>query len=225
MNYMHNIRLLEKEYARFFLITILSLLIYACFPSQEDSNEKFTTMPQSTRPSPPSTPILQQVSDFDEGVKDLPSGKYIFVEYSVVNDAEYITESGVYALCDDALYIDFPTYTYHSGRLECNGCSFELNKVDLNVVGFFGKSTSNQGSMGGGTSSNLFLIESLPYQPSFLSSLTMHSIDFNGNIIVTLQGNTYRIEPGQSWVHYVERQVSDCYKITKYRFKNYGLLD
>lgn len=222
---MHNNRLLEKICQLLFLITVLSFLIGACSPSQEEGDEISTIGTHSTSTPLPSTPILQQVSDFDEGVIDFPSGKYLFVEYSVVHDAEFITDSGVYALCEDALDIDFPTYLYNSGQLECDGCSLDLEAVDSNVVGFFGKSTSNRGSMGGGTSSDLFLIQTLPYQPSSVSSLTIHSVDIDGTIIVTLQGKTYRIEPGQNWVHFIEKQVGDCHRISKYRFNNYGLLD
>jgi hypothetical protein len=124
--------------------------------------------------------------------------------------------------------IDFPTYNYGSGVLDTS--SLNLGRGIRNLapppMGFFGHGESHHGAMGGGVSSQLYTIEALPYVTPPHEQTVIHSVDAQGAIVAEIQGSTYLIEPGRSWIRRVEDDPTpECHTITTYRLTNYGLLD
>jgi hypothetical protein len=179
--------------------------------------------PPATRAPLPPAPTLPPAPDFVEGLSEIPEGKHLFVEYWQASDGE--SSSGT---CPNAAMIDFPTYSYNSGVLDTSG--LDLGRGIRNLapppMGFFGYGESRHGAMGGGVSSQLHTIEALPYVTPPYEQAVIHSVDAQGAIVAEIQGNTYLIEPGRSWIRRVENDPTpECHTITTYRLINYGLLD
>jgi len=197
------------------LAILLLILLAACAPVAT------LTPPAALTATPvnvPPTPTLRPADDFVAGINEVPPGKVLFVEYWRISD-------GI-GNCPGAAMIDFPGYRYSAGELEAHtGVSGSTGELDAGVIGIMGVGDSNRGAMGGGISSELIAIQSLPY-PIEHQLGTLHSIYSQGEIVVDIWGQAYWLEPGQSWVLQVEGDPSsECHTVSTYRFTNYGLLD
>lgn len=198
------------------------ILLVACGPVPATIQPaKLTDTPANLVPSqtlPPPSPTLRPASDYVEGINEVPLGKYLFVEYWRIWDGS--------GNCQDAAMIDFPGYDYSSGELYAyTGISDQPDEQATSIIGFIGDGDRNQGAMGGGIRSELGMIQSLPHIIKYQLG-TIYSVYRQGAIVVEIWGQTYWLEPGQSWVQQVEEDPSsECHKVTTYRFTNYGFLD
>ncbi|PKO16173.1 MAG: hypothetical protein CVU39_09100 [Chloroflexi bacterium HGW-Chloroflexi-10] len=205
-----------------YLAVILLILLAACGPVPAPNQPaKFTDAPANLSPTQttlPPSPTLRPATDFVEGINEVPVDKYLFVEYWRTWDGS--------GNCTDAAMIDFPGYDYSSGELYAfSGISDQPDEHATNIIGFIGDGDRNQGAMGGGISSELSMIQSLPYTIKYQLG-TIFSVYRQGAIVVELWGQTIWLEPGQSWVQQVEEDPSsECHRVTTYRFTNYGFLD
>ena len=173
------------------------------------------------------TPVLELAGAYMPGQNDIPAGKYLAVEAWTNSDGKSST-----GICPDAAMIDFPMYGMRGDELQSfvepawdysagNPSPPDLSKV----VGFFGDGFSYSGDMGGGASSHLRVIESLPYNPDN-SIFTIFSAATDGTIVVQIGTQVYRLKPGERWVQYYESQPDEnCHKLDTGAFTNYGLLD
>jgi hypothetical protein len=79
--------------------------------------------------------------------------------------------------------------------------------------------------MGGGVSSHLELISSLPFSLPY-SMAVIHTLEASGEIVVEIQNNFYLMAKGESWIsRYEWDPTADCHRMTVTRFTNFGLLD
>jgi hypothetical protein len=198
------------------------ILLAACGPVPTVIQPaKLTDTPVNLLPTQtliPPSPTLRPATDFAEGINEVPLGKYLFVEYWRIWDGS--------GNCPDAAMIDFPGYDYSSGELYAyTGISDQPGELTTSIIGFIGDGDSNQGAMGGGISSELGVIQSLPYIIDHQLG-TIYSVYRQGEIVVDIWAQTYWLEPGQSWVQQAEDDPSsECHTVTTYRFTNYGFLD
>ena len=98
--------------------------------------------------------------------------------------------------------IDFPGYSFGSGELDAPNLEFGRGWRNSFTppIGFFGVGRNNQGAMGGGASSELNVIDTLPYVPPSYAEPIIHSVDAEGAIVAEVGGETYFIKPGESFV-------------------------
>lgn len=198
------------------ILAILLLVILAACAPLVPLNPPATLTP--TPLNVPPTPTLRPAVDFVQGINQVPAGKVLFVEYWRVSDGS--------GNCPGAVMIDFPGYSFSAGQLDAyTGISSPTGKLDAGIIGLLGDGDTNRGAMGGGISSGLYAIQSLPY-PIEHHLGTIYSVYQQGEIVVDIWGQTFWLEPGQSWVLQVGGDPSsECHTITTYRFTNYGFLD
>jgi hypothetical protein len=85
--------------------------------------------------------------------------------------------------------------------------------------------SSNSGDMGGGASSRLTIIESLPTSGEH-SIFIIQSAAADGTIVVQIGAQAYRLKPGERWVQNTESQPDEnCHLLDTITFTNYGLLE
>ena len=175
----------------------------------------------------PPTPALDLAGTYTAGRNDIPPGKYLAVEAWTNSDGKSST-----GICPYAAMVDFPMYGMRGDELQSfvePDWEYSANNPgppDLSkAVGFFGNGYSNSGDMGGGASSHLSVIESLPYNPDN-SIFTIFSAAADGTIVVQISSQVYRLKAGERWVQYWESQPDEnCHKLDTGTFTNYGLLD
>jgi len=79
--------------------------------------------------------------------------------------------------------------------------------------------------MGGGASSSLTVIESLPANPK-KSIFTIFSAAADGTIVIQIGSQVYLMKPGERWIQYSQSQPDEfCHLLDTSTFTNYGLLD
>ncbi len=173
------------------------------------------------------TPALELAGTYTAGTNDIPSGKYLVVE--AWSDSNGVSSNGT---CPYASMVDMPMYYISGGKLVSymqpareysEGAPQEL---DLSkAVGFMGYGFSHSGDMGGGASSDLTVIESLPVNPK-KSIFTIFSAAADGTIVVQIGSQVYRMKPGERWVQYSQSQPDEyCHLLDTSTFTNHGLLD
>jgi hypothetical protein len=210
--------MIKFKYAAVFLL----ILLVACAPVPTVIQPAKSTKPPvnlfPAKTLPPPSPTLRPATDFIEGINEIPLGKYLFVEYWRIWDGS--------GNCPNAAMIDFPGYDYSSGILDAwSGISNQSGEPAASIIGFIGDGDNNRGAMGGGISSQLGVIQSLPNIIEHQLG-TIYSVYRQGEIVVDIWGHAYWLEPGQSWVQQVEDDPSsECHTVTTYRFTNYGFLD
>ncbi len=186
-----------------------------------------TSSPPTTAPTlaststPPTTTLtLQPAVKYTEGLSEIPPGQFLFVEY-------WVTTSGT-GQCDGAAMIDFPGYLFSSGTLDAPNVDLGRGRRNslTSVIGLFGMGESRAGAMGGGISSRLDVIDTLPYALVSNKEAIIHSVDAQGTIVAEITGETFFIKPGQSWLRQNEVDPSpQCHQVTTARLTNYGFLD
>ena len=148
----------------------------------------------------------------------MPSGKYLFVEYWHVDDANSPAHE-----CTGAIMFDFPNYYFENGKLRVGQGNW--NKDLATVNGFYGISQSATGEAGGGTYSFLNIIKRFPYSPPW-SAPMIDSVDAQGSVVVEIEGRAVTLAAGQSWTNRVENDATPgCHRTSTSGFTNYGLLD
>jgi hypothetical protein len=173
--------------------------------------------PSPSLPPVPPTPTLRPAISYVDGHTPILQGMYFFIEYFVVNDG---TSSA--SECPGAAMIDFPGYSFSQGILTTGPMSL----ADLTpALGFLGFGQANTGAMGGGVSSNLEVISGLPFSLPY-DVATIHALDATGEIVAEIQGSSYLLAPGESWVQaYESDPTEDCHRTTTARLTNHGLVD
>ncbi len=164
----------------------------------------------------PSTPTVRPAPPYTDGKSEVPPGHFLFVQFSTIADGKSVSGN----FCPGAGIGDFPNYRYDghslSGSLE--------GEVGDSTLGFFGSVISATGAMGGGGSMLLYPMQALPYSDNH--GIVIHSIDPGGAAVIEIRGNSYLLEPGQSWVQLQESDpTADCHVTVRYALTNYGLLD
>ena len=173
--------------------------------------------PQPFYPTLAPTPALDPAIGFVTGENHVPAGKYPFVELWITTIG--YSRSGE---CRDALMIDFPTYSFSDGRLSLYTGLADLD-VNRDMIGFFGLGISNDGAMGGGASSELRVIQQLPF---VAGNESIQSILEDGTLALQIaDGQSYWLHPGQARIEYNEYDPDpDCHVILVSRLTNFGLL-
>ncbi len=196
---------------RVWLLPVLALFLAACSQSGPPA------VSPVVYPTAEPTPTLHIASEFQEGTNLVPPGKYLFVDYFVINDG--IAQGGE---CPNSLQIDYPGYEFSGGILRAVPGSLELGQ---GTYGFAGYGTSNRGAMGGGTSSRIEPITRVPHAlPNEV--VIIYSVLEDGEIVADIEGTAYIIAPGESWQKTVEWDPTpECHALVTYRFTNHGLLD
>lgn len=174
----------------------------------------------------PPTPVLELAQAYTAGQNDIPAGKFLAVQ--VWSNSDGRSKTGT---CPYASMMDMPMYSMSTTKLDSYqepgwDYSTGAGKPDFTkVVGFFGMGSSNSGDMGGGASSQLMAIESLPTSGDG-SIFIIQSAAADGTIVVQIGGQAYRLKPGQSWVQTTESQPDEnCHLLVTITFTNFGLLD
>jgi hypothetical protein len=169
-------------------------------------------------PTIPLVPTVELATTFEEGKSEIPTGFYLFVEFLVL----YYGEASPSVECEGATMIDFPTYAWNGTTLSTIE---KLNGVG-STLGFFGFGQSNSGAMGGGASTTLYNIDSLPYRLPSYDAITLHSVERSGAIVIEIWAKTFFLEPGRQWIHIAEDDPNPgCHRISTYTFTNHGLLN
>jgi hypothetical protein len=173
----------------------------------------------------PPTPAVELAGAYTPGQNDIPAGKYLAVQ--AWSNSEGRSKNGT---CPYASFMDMPTY----GMSSTNLVSFVQPEWDYSAgqqpdlakaVGFFGMGSSHSGDMGGGASSQLLVIQSLPNSGGN-SIFVIQSAAADGTIILQVGKQAFRLEPGQSWVQNTESQPDkNCRLLDTITFTNFGLLD
>lgn len=200
-----------------------AILLAGCMSTSSLQTPSMPTTQPTPSPQPPATPTLQPAVEYTEGLGEIPPGKFLFVEYWDTSDGTSITGQ-----CEGAAMIDFPGYSFGSGELDAPNLEFGRGWRNSFTppIGFFGVGRNNQGAMGGGASSELNVIDTLPYVPPSYAEPIIHSVDAEGAIVAEVGGETYFIKPGESWIQQFGSYPSPlCHQVTTSRLTNYGLLD
>jgi hypothetical protein len=172
----------------------------------------------------PPTPALELAVTYTAGQNDIPTGKYLAVQAWSNSDGRSKTGT-----CPYAAMMDMPMYSMNSAELDSfvqPEWDYSAGQPDLaKAVGFFGMGSSNSGDMGGGASSRLLVIPSLPTSGD-KSIFVIQSAAADGTIVVQIGELAYRLKPGESWVQNIESQPDEnCHRLDTITFTNYGLLD
>ena len=167
-------------------------------------------------PSPVPTANLRPAPPTLDSLGAVPEGKYLFVEYFLVDGGTSPTWH-----CPGALMIDFPGYDFSSGALRALPGPLAIEE---GIIGFAGHGRANAGAMGGGVSSQLEAIRTLPV--SLANGVAVvHAVQESGEIVAEITGSRYLMGPGESWVQAEQWDPSpDCHRTVTYRFTNFGLL-
>ena len=186
----------------------LSLALGSC-------SSGLTVTPSS--PSPARAPTLRPAQSYVDGLTPVLEGKYLFIEYFVVNDGVSSTSE-----CPGSLMIDFPGYSFTDGILDPGSTSLTDLTTALGLLGF---GQTNTGAMGGGVSSYLEVITALPVSLPY-DIAAVHALDATGEVVVEIQGSMYLLAPGESWVQVHESDPTpDCHRTTTARLTNHGLVE
>jgi hypothetical protein len=202
---------------------LIAVLLAACSAAGEEMTPTATSTATALFEIPP-TPALELAAAYIPGQNDIPAGKYLAVESWSNSDGR--SQTGI---CPYAAMMDMPMYGMNSTKLESfvqPEWDYSADEPDFSkAVGFFGMGSSNSGDMGGGASSRLTVIQSLPTSGEH-SIFVIQSAAADGTIVVQIGGQAYRFKPGQSWVQNTESQPDEnCHLLDTSRFTNYGLLD
>ena len=175
--------------------------------------------PTSSAFPPPisTTPTLRLAPADVQPSVSIPQGKYLFVEYMVVNGGTSAT-----CHCPDAAMIDFPGYEFSGGILRAVPGPLTVGE---GILGYAGYGQANTGAMGGGAFSQLQPITAVPFSLPYDAAI-IHSVDADGQIVAEIEGVSYLIAPGESWIHTREWDpTADCHRTATTRLMNFGLLD
>ncbi len=174
-------------------------------------------------------PTLQPITDYVEGLSEIPPGKYLFVE-------SWYEYGGVGQCSDKQKWADYPNYRYsggvgNDGTLGASWVRFDrdsapLDQAALNSVqGFYGVGDGVGLGMGGGAFSELSAITAFPYLAHYPEIFGVYA---RGAIVAKLEDNTYLIEPGQVWASRSADEATpetECLTFHTFKFTNHGLLD
>jgi hypothetical protein len=194
-----------------FYLAFIALAAAACGSAEASA----TPMPSAT-PLPP-TPTLRPAGAYIEGQEDAPEGRYLFVEYFVVDGGSSPTGN-----CPNAAMIDFPGYSFTGGVLQAMPGPLPTGE---GVLGYAAFGSTNTGAMGGGVSSRLDVIMDLPFSLPY-DVVIIHTVAADGEIVAEVGGAEYLIGPGESWAQTSEWDPTpECHRTSVTRFTNHGLLD
>ena len=166
----------------------------------------FKSTPWSTSVYP--TPALTPATTFVDGRSEVPEGKALFIE------AWYATEWPME--CGEGISMHDGYYRFSEGRLVSRDVSPTSNRSRVLV----GKGRSCWGAR-----SKITPVDSLPYTiPDW--EVVIHAVDAQGAAVMTIEGNTVWLDPGQGWESKKEERYSkDRVVVRTRRLTNYGLLD
>lgn len=187
----------------------------------------------------PTSPTRSATAPADStvvAVEEAPADRFLFVEL-------WMTVEGSGAL--PRLMIDFPTYRFDArARTLRSFISDRPISLMPSAWGFVGHGTSRRGDAGGGAASQLVPIPELPFTtdiPIFTGKaqdgreevrqapVVLHSVDAQGRVAASIDGERVILAPGESWSQVVEADVTTAtgrghYRVTS-SVTNYGWLD
>jgi hypothetical protein len=149
--------------------------------------------------STPSTPSLERAVNFEKGISNIPQGYFIFLEFfsrSVCSDK-----------CNCAPEASAPLYEFTStGELwierDLGFASTGKPWIEKDLDGLPTVSSPMAGffvfnDWGG----RIYVLDTLPFtlDPGDTPIATVYSVDAEGTAVVEVYGETYFIQPGQSW--------------------------
>ncbi|HDN01772.1 MAG TPA: hypothetical protein ENF42_02235 [Candidatus Bathyarchaeota archaeon] len=141
--------------------------------------------------------------------------KYLFFEVRIDRYGVLVNGSS------SKIMIDFPMYVVEDSTLRVMG-SLELNS---SVILLLGGLHSISGDMGGGVSSNVYPVLSLPY---IFEDVEILSVGDGGRVEVAYNGTFLTLKPGESWNYsysVVEEFMDGFFNITvTIAVENYGYL-
>lgn len=155
--------------------------------------------------------------------KVVDSDNYIFIEQHALTHGEHISGPE-----RPMLMIDFPTYSFYSDTKTLNGIiDFEINN-DLKLI--YGSGSCLSGAAGGGCSTGLSAVYSIPYERGNFELLKAET---NGSIVAIYGEVVISLAAGEEWkmdtitmdTVQIEGQAS-IIKLTKTdRITNFGVLN
>ena len=198
----------SKKSVRSLAIALLAglLLLAGC---QTTRTEPSASPPEGSAVAVAPTPELAPAVEFADGVLDIPAGQALFVEYLTVVSGE--------GSCD-FLAIDFPEYSFRSGRLTG---SVENSVADPSCM-LLGEMARRTGTAGTGMAGTLAAIDSLPYP--ITGGLVLRAVTAEGALVLDVDGQPYWLNPGDSWQKTREDRTGDCRETQTSIVTNYGLL-
>lgn len=141
---------------------------------------------EDVTPAPP--PELVEGVDYIEGAAEVPTGKYLLVEF--------ITE--INPRGDGPLYLDLPFYKYENGTLSGYVSYPDEYDSEQPIIGYFGQCRMPAPGSGYGAYSALIAFQSLPFQHPDQPGVVL-SIDGEGTIVADVNGEVVELRVDDSW--------------------------
>ena len=167
---------------------IFVAILASCYPATIIPTTNQIVPPETATPlteTPiPSLPTLEPAIHFNEGVSQIPTGYFIFLEirtYSICSSECHCAPGPVRQLYD----LD------SSGVLWTDLFNFD-QILTQPIIGFFGF---------GDWQDQLYVIDGLPYKMPPYDAIIVHSIDAKGVVVMEYYGKTFYIKPGESWTN------------------------
>jgi hypothetical protein len=144
--------------------------------------------------------------------------EYLFLEYWVDVTGESSGER-----CENFSYIDGPGYMYKDSQLS-SGFEKEIEGGKL----LFGCGKQLNHPVGSGIFSNLFIVQEIPFTPSwmdFCQLVTINRVTDTGVVSVQIDNESINLAIGESWhKQFTTGEGTECRTNTEIRLVNYGYL-
>lgn len=171
-------------------------------------------------PRPP-TPTLRAAASFVEGVADVPANHYLFLDYT----SDEYCRSGEDSLwqrdetacvCVVSEAVAIPYHIQNSKEIYIDGLDYSPTEP---ILGFWGYRRDV-------INAAIYTLQSLPFTIE-RKEATLHSVDSDGTVTITIRDETYYLSPGEQWVSSSSStpdNPNDCRYSYKSRLHNYGFL-
>lgn len=196
--------------------------IVACSPPTISTTQTFQT-PMSTivvmrtLPPTPPTSALELAENYVIGSSQIPADMYLFIEVSIYDECPH-------GFCGcPVVEPPPPAYRWTTSNELCVYPDFYPSNIVIDPTS--ASSSSVLGLFGSGQwQQRVDTIDILPYDAM---GTTIYGVDSEGRIVIDVQGKSYFLQPGQSWVTgstYISPYEPGCNLHREERLTNHGLL-
>lgn len=139
------------------------------------------------------TPGCVQTPPAAERPWEIPSDKYVFIDHHVSRSGDALNGS-----CGGGMMIDFPTYAFDKSTGGLSGIGTRRLEVNDSLRIVFGDGISLGGELGGGASTYLTPVYTLPFEKN---GIIIREVTPGGSATILAANETLSLPAGGSWTN------------------------